>query len=259
MKNITVISILSAIILLASFTPLDLRKTRVTRIVIDAGHGGPDPGTHGVFSKEKDVALKIALKFGRYVETLLEGVEVIYTRSDDRFLELEQRAQIANKNGADLFISVHCNAISRRDVHGTETYVMGLDKVEGNLMVAKRENSVILQETNYKEVYGDFDPNSPESNAIFTLYQSAYLESSLKLAYNVETQFKTRVGRYSRGVKQAPFWVLWRTSMPSILIETGYLTNPNEEKFLNDDLKQDYIASAIFRAFRDYKNEMDSK
>jgi N-acetylmuramoyl-L-alanine amidase len=257
-KNITVISILSAIILLGSFTPLELRKMKVSRIVVDAGHGGQDPGTHGDFSKEKDVALKIALKFGRYVETLLDEVEVIYTRSDDRFLELEQRAQIANKNGADLFISIHCNAIPRTEIHGTETYVMGLDKVEGNLMVAKRENSVILQEDNYEEVYEGFDPNSPEANAIFALYQSAYLESSLKLAYKVETQFKTRVGRYSRGVKQAPFWVLWRTSMPSVLIETGYLTNPNEEKFLNDELKQDYIASAIYRAFRDYKKELDS-
>lgn len=259
MKNITIISILSTIILLGSFTTLDLRKYKVKRIVVDAGHGGKDPGTHGKFSKEKDIALKIALKFGNYVETLLDGVEVIYTRSDDRFLELEQRAQIANKNGADLFISIHCNAIPPRpEVWGTETYVMGLDKSEGNLAVAKRENSVILYEDNYKENYKGFDPNSPESNAIFTLYQQAYLENSLKIANKVETQFKTRVGRHSRGVKQAPFWVLWRTSMPSILIETGYLTNPNEEKFLNDDLKQDYIASAIFRAFRDYKKELDS-
>jgi len=258
-KNITIISILSAIILLGSFTSLELPKYKVKRIVVDAGHGGKDPGTHGKYSNEKDVALKIALKFGHYVETLLDGVEVIYTRSDDRFLELEQRAQIANKNGADLFISIHCNAMPPKpQIEGTETYVMGLDKSEGNLLVAKRENSVILYEDNYKENYEGFDPNSPESNAIFTLYQQAYLENSLKIANNVETQFKTRVGRHSRGVKQAPFWVLWRTSMPSILIETGYLTNPNEEKFLNDDLKQDYIASAIFRAFRDYKKELDS-
>ena len=135
---------------------------------------------------------------------------------------------------------------------------MGLDKVAGNLEVAKRENRVILLEENYAENYEGFDPNSPESHILFSLYQNAYLDNSLRLAQKIEHQFKTRAGRRSRGVKQAPFWVLWKTSMPSVLVETGYLSNPDEEKDLNDKLKQSYIASGIFRAFRDYKQEIEA-
>ncbi len=225
--------------------------------MIDAGHGGKDPGTHGDVSNEKDIALKIALKLGKTIEQYLPDVEVIYTRDGDNFVELEGRAYIANKNGADLFISIHCNAVSNNTIYGTETYVMGLDKVEGNLRVAKKENSVILLEKNYEEKYDGFDPNSPESMILLTLSQHAYQENSLSLAARIEKQFKDRVGRKSRGVKMAPFWVLWRTSMPSVLVETGYLTNSKEELELNDPLKQDYIASGIFRAFRDYKIAID--
>lgn len=227
-------------------------------MVIDAGHGGKDPGTSGDVSKEKDVALKIALKLGKTIEEYLPDVEVIYTRDDDNFVELEGRAYIANKNGADLFISIHCNAVSNNTIYGTETYVMGLDKVEGNMRVAKKENSVIFLEENYEDKYDGFDPSSPESMILLTLSQHAYQENSLKLAARIEKQFKERVGRRSRGVKMAPFWVLWRTSMPSVLVETGYLTNSKEELDLNDPLKQDYIASGIFRAFRDYKNAIDA-
>lgn len=258
MKNIVLVPGLAAIILLNSFTTLNIRDNTVKKIVIDAGHGGHDPGTHGVFSKEKHLALAIAAKAGKYIEENLD-VEVIYTRDDDTFIELEERAQIANRNGADLFISVHCNSFTNPSVKGTETYVMGLHKTEQNLAVAKRENSVIFMEDNYEDVYGDFDPNSPDSHILFSLYQTAYLQSSLDLASKIEEQFKTRAGRRSRGVKQAGFWVLFRTSMPSVLVETGYLSNPTEEKDLNDKLKQDYIASGIFRAVRDYKEQMDAR
>ena len=258
MNRIISIIGLTAIILLSSFNTTGVRSYRVKRVVIDAGHGGKDPGTHGKFSNEKEIALTIARKFGRYVEKLLPEVEVIYTRDDDTFVELEGRAYIANKNGADVFISIHCNALpGRSDVYGTETYVMGLDKIAGNLEIAKKENEVILLEEDYHERYEGFNPSSPESLILLSLEQTAYQESSLRLAALVESQFKHRVDRRSRGVKMAPFWVLWRTSMPSVLIETGYLTNSKEERELNDPLMQDYIASGIFRAFRDYKNELD--
>jgi len=259
MRNFVLVPMLAAIILLNSFTEVGLRDNSVKKIVIDAGHGGKDPGTFGLFSKEKTLALAIARKTGKYLEENLKDVEIIYTRDDDTFIELEERAQIANRNGADLFISIHCNAFPPNPkVRGTETYVMGLHKSDQNLAVAKRENSSIYLEDNYEETYGDFDPNSPDSHILFSLYQTAYLQNSLNLATKIENQFETRAGRRSRGVKQAGFWVLWRTSMPSVLVETGYLTNPSEEIELNDLLKQDYIASGIYRAVRDYKIEMDN-
>ncbi|MCZ6900471.1 MAG: N-acetylmuramoyl-L-alanine amidase [Bacteroidetes bacterium] len=244
---------------MASFTTTGKRLYRVQKVVIDAGHGGRDTGTTGRFSKEKEIALEIALELGKTIKRYLKDVEVVYTRTDDSFPSLVDRADLANKNGADLFISIHCNSAPYSSrVYGTETYVMGLDKVAGNLEVAKRENRVILLEENYAENYEGFDPNSPESHILFSLYQNAYLDNSLSLAQKIEHQFKTRAGRRSRGVKQAPFWVLWKTSMPSVLVETGYLSNPDEEKDLNDKLKQSYIASGIFRAFRDYKQEIEA-
>lgn len=259
MRNIVLIPFLVAIILLNSFTTTGVRDNKVKKVVIDAGHGGHDPGTHGEYSNEKDIALSIAKRTGKYLEEYLKDVEVVYTRNNDQFVELEGRAQIANKNGADLFISIHCNAFPwNPKVYGTETYVMGLHKTDDNLEVAKRENSVIFLEDNYEETYGDFDPKSPDAHILFSLYQTAHQQNSLNLASKIETQFSKRAGRRSRGVKQAGFWVLFRTSMPSVLIETGYLTNPSEEKDLNNELKQDYIASGIYRAVRDYKEEMDA-
>ncbi|MCH7514825.1 MAG: N-acetylmuramoyl-L-alanine amidase [Bacteroidetes bacterium] len=258
MKNIVLVPFLAAIILLNSFSTVGVRDIKIKKVVIDAGHGGKDSGTSGAFSIEKDIALKIARKAGEYIDKNLKGVEVIYTRFDDKFVELEERAQIANRNGADLFISIHCNSFPSPTVYGTETYVMGLHKEDANLQVAIRENSVIYLEDNYKERYGDFDPKSPESHIFFSLYQTAFLNNSINLATKIETQFAKRAGRRSRGVKQAGFWVLWSTSMPSVLVEIGYLSNPREEKDLNNELKQDYIASGIFRAVRAYKEEMDA-
>lgn len=257
-KNIAIVAVLLAITLLTSSTSLRRSDFQVKTVVIDAGHGGHDPGTHGNISKEKDVALTVARKVGAYIKEYLPDVKVIYTRDSDKFVELEQRAVIANKNQADVFISIHANAVSSNTIYGTETYVMGTHKTEGNFEVAKRENSVILYEEGYEEKYEGFDPNSAESQILFSLSQSAYIENSLYLASQIEDQFGKRVGRKSRGVKQAGFWVLWRTSMPSVLVEIGYLTNPKEEKELNNKSIQGDIASGIFRAFRDYKNEIES-
>jgi N-acetylmuramoyl-L-alanine amidase len=257
-RNIGLTALLLAITLLNSgstYTPPD---SKVDVVVIDAGHGGHDDGTHGRLLKEKDLALSIALKVGNYIEKNIPGVKVIYTRKDDRYLALDERADIANKNKADLFICIHANANPNTKAFGTETFVMGLHKDEGNLAIAQRENSVILMDENYEERYEGFNPNSPESYILFTLTQSAYQEASLRFAQKVENQFKARVGRVSRGVKQAGFVVLWRTTMPSVLIETGFLTNSTEEKFLAGDEGQELIASGIYRAFKEYKSELDS-
>ncbi len=226
--------------------------------MIDAGHGGKDPGTLGKIAKEKDVVLNIALKTGKYIETNLPGIKVLYTRKTDKYVEFQDRADVANKNKADLFISIHANSIVGANAYGTETFVMGLHKDNSNFEVAKRENSVILMDENYKEKYEGFDPSSPESYILFSLNQSAYQESSLRFAQKVESQFKNRVGRYSRGVKQAGFLVLWMTTTPSVLIETGFLSNSKEETFLASDNGQDLIASGIYRAFKEYKEEMES-
>lgn len=225
-------------------------------VVIDAGHGGKDVGCNGKHSQEADVALSLALQVGKLIQENLPDVKVIYTRKEDKFVELIDRAGIANKNDADLFISIHLNA-GPPAAYGTETYTMGIQKSEGNLLVAKRENSVVLQEENYKENYNGFDPNSPQSHILFTLHQSAYIDNSLRFASKVEEEFSTRVGRKSRGVKQAPFLVLWKSFMPSVLIECGFLTNPTEEKFLNDKTGQTYMASGIYRAFKEYKKELE--
>ena len=227
-------------------------------MVIDAGHGGHDPGTSGKKLKEKDVALKIALKLGAYIQKNLPDVKVIYTRKTDKYLSLDERAELANKNKADLFICIHANALPGVVAYGTETYVMGLRMDKSNFEVAKRENSVILMDENYKERYEGFDPESPESYILFAVNQSAYQENSLKFAARIENQFKTKAGRSSRGVKQAGFVVLWKTTMPSVLIETGFLTNEKEEKFLGTDAGQDLIASGIYRAFKEYKAEIES-
>jgi N-acetylmuramoyl-L-alanine amidase len=257
-RNMGLTAVLLAITLLNSSSALIRKDFKLDVVVIDAGHGGHDSGTKGKKSKEKDIALRIALKVGNYIEKNLPGVKVIYTRKDDRYLALDERADIANKNKADLFICIHANANPNTKAFGTETFVMGLHKDEGNFEVAKRENSVILLDDNYEERYEGFDPNSPESYILFSLTQSAYQESSLKFAAKVEAQFKNKVGRTSRGVKQAGFLVLWRTTMPSVLIETGFLSNSTEESFLAGEEGQDLVASGIYRAFKEYKSEVES-
>ena len=248
----------SFVLVLASFTTTEKPSTVISTIVLDPGHGGKDPGTSGSMSKEKDIALDIAKHLGRIINQNMKDVKVLYTRDDDSFPTLFERSHFANRNAADLFISIHCNWISNPRIYGSETYVMGLHKTNANFEVARRENAVILKEDNYEENYQGFDPNSPESYIFLTLQQSAYQESSVRLAESIETQLGTRAGRKSRGVKSAGFYVLFNTTMPSVLVETGYLSNSKEELDLNDDLKQRYIASGIFRAVRDYKKEVES-
>lgn len=261
---------------------------KVKTIVIDAGHGGKDPGCNGVTHKEKDVALAVALKFGKLIEENLKDVKVVYTRTTDVFVELEDRAQIANDNNADLFISIHCNAAGKPvmikdkktgkmrpktfknskgklvvvetinpEPFGSETYVMGLKNEEGKMKVAQRENSAMLLEDNYEKKYNGFDPNSEESYIIMSNYTSSYVIQSASLALKIQEQYFTKAGRVDKGVHRQSIWVLWRTSMPSVLTEIGYLTNPEEEKFLGSGKGQEYMAACLFRAFRKYKDDQE--
>jgi len=232
-------------------------KMSVSKVVIDAGHGGKDPGTVGRKTYEKHVVLSIALKVGELISKNFSDVEVIYTRKEDRFVELHERAGIANRNHADLFISIHANANNVRSLRGAETYIMGLHKSQANLSIAKLENAAILLETDYMDKYEGFDPNSDESYITFSLYQNSNLGLSTGFAAEIQEQMKERVGLKDRGVRQAGFLVLYKTTMPSVLIEVGYLSNAEEENFLVSEKGQDYIASAIFRAFRSYKQQME--
>jgi N-acetylmuramoyl-L-alanine amidase len=232
---------------------------RLRKVVIDAGHGGKDPGAIGAKSQEKDIVLAIALKLGKYIEENHKDVEVIYTRKEDVFVEVFRRADIANENNADLFISIHANAHANKRAFGTETYAMGLHTSKENLEVARKENKAILFEENYEERYEGYDPNSPESFIVFSLMQNSFLYQSLDFASHIQNQFTERVKRFNRGVKQAGFLVLWRTTMPSVLIEVGFISNPDEEKFLMSDEGQTHLASAIYRAFRDYKESIEKK
>ncbi len=232
-------------------------RDKVSIVVIDPGHGGKDPGALGPKIKEKDVVLAISLKLGKYIEDNCKDVKVIYTRDTDVFIPLDERANIANRNKADLFISIHANSLPKSKAIGTETFVMGISKDAGNFEVAKKENSVITLEDNYETKYEGFDPTSVESYIIFSVMQKTFQGHSIAFAQMVEEEFKVRAKRYSRGVKQDGFWVLWRTTMPSVLIETGFLTNSQDEKFLSTENGQDIIASAIFRAFRNYKNSIE--
>lgn len=256
-RDFVLVFIVSVICIGVSNGQSQMKDQRFT-IVIDAGHGGHDPGCHGTKHKEKDVALAIALKLGNYIETNCPDVKVVYTRKTDIFLELNERAKIANDNNADLFLCIHCNASPRKEVFGSETYAMGLHKSKGNLEVAKRENAAILLEDNYKKNYDNFDPNSDEANIIFSIYQNLFLEKSLSLASKIQEYYGKKACRHDKGVKQAGFLVLWKTSMPSLLTETGFLTNPKEEKFLGSKEGQDYMALSMFLAFRKYKDELKS-
>lgn len=271
-----------------SFTPFK-KNSGVKIVVIDAGHGGKDPGCNGAVHNEKEVTLAIALKLGKLIEENLKDVKVIYTRKSDVFVELEERAQVANRNNADLFISIHCNAaakfvtykdkngktqyktwkdkkgkIHKKEVtnpvpYGSETYVMGIKNEKGKMEVAKRENASMLLEENYEKTYNGFDPSSDEAYIIMSLTTSAYVEQSAKFASLIQNEYKNKAGRIDKGVQRQSIWVLWRTAMPSILTEVGFLTNPIEEKFLGSEKGQTYMASAIFRALRNYKNDVEGK
>jgi len=224
-------------------------------VVLDAGHGGKDPGNLGNGFKEKDIALKIVLAIGKELERN-EDIKVIYTRKSDKFLELHERAKIANKADADLFVSIHCNAHNSR-ANGTETFVLGLHANQRNFDIAKKENEVIFLEENYDFHYEGFDPNSPESLIGLTLVQEDYLDQSIELASFIEDNFNKKIKRPTRGVKQAGFWVLHNTYMPSVLIETGFLTYKREGIFLNSAKGQKQMSKAITDAILLYKSNLD--
>ena len=231
---------------------------KIKTIVLDAGHGGKDPGCSGATSKEKDNALAIVLELGGLLEANFPEIKVIYTRDSDVFVELNERAAIANRNNADLFICVHCNAMSVSSTHGAETYVLGLHKAEHNLAVAMRENAAIYLEDDYQKNYDGYEPNSTEARIFGSTWQSAYLEQSILLAQYVQQFAASEAFREDRGVKQAGFIVLKETAMPSVLIETGYLTNASEDEYLGSREGQEQMAMAIFKSIRAYKNHMET-
>jgi N-acetylmuramoyl-L-alanine amidase len=229
---------------------------RIRTVVIDAGHGGKDPGAIGTGrykATEKDIALNVSLLAGKYIQEAFPDVKVVFTRSDDRFVELMERSMIANRAKADLFISIHCNSNEKPGPVGTETFVMGLHKTEANMKVAMKENASILLEEGHELKYDGFDPKDPESIIALSIRQNVHLDHSLLFSSLVQKQFTERVGRPDRGVKQAGFLVISYTTMPAVLVELGFLSNPAEEDFLQSGKGQDYMASAIFRAFKEYK------
>ena len=225
-------------------------------VVIDAGHGGHDPGAIGKISKEKNINLKVALKLGNLIKQNCNDVKVVYTRSKDVFIPLDRRAEIANNANADLFISIHTNALANnRTAKGASTWTLGLAKSDANLEVAKRENSVILYEDDYKTRYAGFNPNSAESYIIFEFMQDKYMEQSVHLASLMQKQFRQTCRRADRGVHQAGFLVLKASAMPSILIELGFISTPEEERYLNSEEGAGTMAKGIYRAFLNYKRE----
>ena len=253
---------------MSSFSPKFKPVFAIKTIVIDAGHGGKDPGCHGAKYKEKDIALAVALKFGKYIEENMKDVKVVYTRKTDIFPSLQERANIANRAKADLFISIHCNSacyrdkklkkdICNNDAHGAETYVMGIKNEKGKMDVSQRENAAILLEDDYVKTYQGFDPNSDESYIIMSMFNDSYVDQSLNFASKVQKQYGEKIGRKDKGVKRASLLVLWKSYMPSVLTEIGFLTNPAEEQFLGSAKGQDYLASGLFRAFREYKDEIE--
>jgi N-acetylmuramoyl-L-alanine amidase len=231
----------------------------INTVVIDAGHGGRDPGATGKKGREKDITLAIALKLGRYIEENIKDVEVVYTRKKDEYVELWKRAEIANKAKADLFLSIHVNAHTESSSRGTLTLVLGQHRADENFDVAVRENSVILLEDDYETRYEGFDPKSTESYIMFSLMQKTYFKQSIEFGAFVQDQFRERAQRNDLGVREQGIYVLAQTAMPGVLVETGFISNSEEERYLMSEQGQDIIASAIYRGFRDYKEEIDRR
>ena len=248
--------LLASFVCIASVFGQNTAKERPTikTVVIDAGHGGKDPGCHGASANEKNVCLSIALKLGELIKKKFPEIKVVYTRDKDVFVELDERANIANKAKADLFICIHANSASP-SAYGAETYVLGLHRTESQQHVAERENSTIFLEDDKGEKYKEFDM-SPDALIARQIQLAVFLDQSILFAEKVQKEFRN-IGRYDRGVRQAGFLVLYKTTMPSVLIETGFLTNPNEEKFLADVEGQTKMANSMFAAFEKYKNELE--
>jgi N-acetylmuramoyl-L-alanine amidase len=254
---------LHIIIGLLLLVPLCVRGGERFVVVLDAGHGGHDPGTIGSFAKEKDVNLGVVLKLGELIAKSNDDVRVVYTRKGDYFKTLQERCDIANNAHGDLFISVHVNSVdksakNRTTVHGAATYTLGLHRSAENLAVAKRENAVMMLENDYSERYCGFDPNSSESYIIFELNQNKHLDQSIDFAGRVQKEMRTTASRTDNGVRQAGFWVLAKTSMPAVLVELDYICNPESETFLTSEAGQTKLATAICNAFADYKRAYDA-
>ena len=242
-----------AVFVSGAFTPLEPAMV----VVIDAGHGGKDPGNLGTgrYSlTEKDVTLDVSNKLAEYIRKKMPDVKVILTRTGDSFPKLSSRVKIANNAEADVFISIHCDAFMTENARGCGTYVMGMHKTEESLNSAMRENASIFKEDNYEDNYDGFDPNDPDTYIALSLRQNVFLDNSLQLGSLIQNQFRDKVGRKDRGVRQAGYYVISFTTMPSVLVELGFLTNPNEEDFLQSEDGRTYMASALFRAFREYRN-----
>lgn len=239
-------------------TFIETASARDFIVVIDPGHGGRDPGALGKTAKEKDINLKVALKLGKLIENNCPDVKVIYTRRKDVFVALNKRAEIANNAKADLFISIHTNSIDKpKSLKGASTWTLGLARSASNLEVAKRENAVILYEDDYETRYAGFDPNSSESYIIFEFMQDKYMAQSVHLADLIQKQFKNECKRVDYGVHQAGFLVLRATVMPSVLIELGFISNAEEERYLSTESGTTTMANGIYRAFLQYKREID--
>lgn len=232
---------------------------QVKTVVIDAGHGGDKPGAMGKKCKEKELTLQMALKLGKLIEDNYPDVTVIYTRKTDVDINLSERARIANRNKADLFLSIHCNSWTTSTPTGVETYVMGLSQSRANMAVAKKENADILLEADYQKNadYQGFDPNSPESYVMFAMYQNAYLDKSLDFAQCIQDQYKKKIKTINRGVKQAEIFVLYKTAMPAVLTEVGFISNPEEEQYMMSEAGQNTIVTCIFNAFVEYKSAVE--
>ena len=239
-------------------TSVNAQDARFT-VVLDAGHGGHDPGAMGSFSREKDINLAIELDLGALIEQNFKDVRVIYTRKTDKYLTLQERADVVNDHHADLFICVHTNASTSPAAFGTETFTLGLAKTKANLDVAMRENSVILLEEDYRSKYKGFDPKSVDSYIMFEFMQDKYIDRSVEFSSAVQKQFVSYCGRTDHGVRQAGFWVLHRSACPSVLVEVGFISNPAEERYLTSSQGQNEMASAIYNAFVDYKRTHDKR
>lgn len=257
LKTTAALCLLKLLISIPSFAQGGLS---LKTVVIDAGHGGHDPGAVSPDRKtqEKTINLDVALMLGKKIEQAYPDVKVIYTRTKDVYLTLNARTDVANKNDADLFISIHVNSAKSTSANGTETFVMGTDKSSANMEVSKRENSVILLEDDYSTKYQGYDPNDPQSLIFFNLMQNAYFEQSIAMASCVQKQFAKGPITRSRGIKQEPLLVLWRTTMPSVLIEIGFLSNASDRKVLTSKDKREEIAEDIFQAFRSFKQQYDA-
>ncbi len=255
------------LLLLCALIPSAYASDSVKRefvVVIDPGHGGKDYGALGSYAKEKDINLAVAKLLGGLIEDNMSDVQIIYTRKDDRFLSLKERANIANKADGDLFISIHTNSIAKRaknrkTIAGASTYTLGLHRTAENLDVAKRENSVMVLEPDYSTTYSGFDPNSTESYIIFELSQNKHMEQSIRFAQEVQNEFVSTAGRIDKGVKQAGFWVLMATSMPAVLVELDFICNPTQEKFLASKSGQQKLASALFNALKNYRENINKQ